>query len=122
MSDSLQPHGWQPTRLLSPWTFLGKSTGVGCHFLLHQKGKYLYVFLKLLIGYCVQVHRSKSLSSAMVPLTISIFSKGSSCRIVHSYTYSQTFSFCYVPSPVQCVKATSTEKMDKNPCLPRAHT
>ena len=30
-SDSLQPHGLQPTRLLHPWDFPGKSTGVGCH-------------------------------------------------------------------------------------------
>jgi len=36
MSDSLQSHGLQPTRLLSPWDFPGKSTGVGCHFLLHR--------------------------------------------------------------------------------------
>ena len=34
MSDSLQPHGLQPTRLLCPWNFPGKNTGVGCHFLL----------------------------------------------------------------------------------------
>ena len=34
MSDSLQPHGLQPTRLLHPWDFPGKSTGVGCHCLL----------------------------------------------------------------------------------------
>ena len=34
MSDSLRPHGLQPTRLLRPWDFPGKSTGVGCHFLL----------------------------------------------------------------------------------------
>ena len=34
MSDSSRPHGLQPTRLLSPWDFLGKSTGVGCHCLL----------------------------------------------------------------------------------------
>ena len=27
-------HGLKPTRLLHPWNFLGKSTGVGCHFLL----------------------------------------------------------------------------------------
>ena len=26
--------GLQPTRLLHPWDFLGKSTGMGCHFLL----------------------------------------------------------------------------------------
>ena len=29
----------KPTRLLYPWNFLGKSTGVGCHFLLHSIGK-----------------------------------------------------------------------------------
>ena len=34
MSDSSQPHGLQPTRLLHPWDFPGKSTGVGCHRLL----------------------------------------------------------------------------------------
>ena len=31
--NSLQLHGWQPTRLLCPWDFPGKKTGVGCHFL-----------------------------------------------------------------------------------------
>ena len=30
----LQSHGLQPARLLSPWDFLSKNTGVGCHFLL----------------------------------------------------------------------------------------
>ena len=30
MSDSSWPHGLQPTRLLHPWDFAGKSTGVGC--------------------------------------------------------------------------------------------
>ena len=29
-----QPHGLQPTGLLRPWDFPGKSTGVGCHCLL----------------------------------------------------------------------------------------
>ena len=33
--DSSRPHGLQPTRLLCPWDFPGKSTGVGCHCLLH---------------------------------------------------------------------------------------
>ena len=36
VSDSLQPHGLQPTRLLRPWDFPGKSTGVGCHRLLQR--------------------------------------------------------------------------------------
>ena len=34
VSDSVWPHGLQPTRLLHPWDFPGKNTGVGCHCLL----------------------------------------------------------------------------------------
>ena len=34
MSHSSRSHGLQPTRLLRPWDFPGKSTGVGCHCLL----------------------------------------------------------------------------------------
>ena len=34
MSCSLQPCGLEPTRLLYPWGFPGKNTGVGCHSLL----------------------------------------------------------------------------------------
>ena len=34
VSDSLRPHGLQPTRPLCPWDSPGKSTGVGCHCLL----------------------------------------------------------------------------------------
>ena len=30
----LQTHGLSPARLLCPWDFSGKNTGVGCHFLL----------------------------------------------------------------------------------------
>ena len=33
-SDSVRPHGLQPTRLLSPWDSPGKNTGVGCQALL----------------------------------------------------------------------------------------
>ena len=32
MSSSLQPCGLQSARLLHPWDFPGKNTGVGCHF------------------------------------------------------------------------------------------
>ena len=35
VSISLLPCGLQPTRLLRLWDFPGKSTGVGCHCLLH---------------------------------------------------------------------------------------
>ena len=34
VSDSVRPHGLQPTRILCPWDSPGKNTGVGCHCLL----------------------------------------------------------------------------------------
>ena len=53
MSDPQQPHGLQPTRLLHPWGFPGKSTGVGCHCLLRIKAekcvKRLLVHFKVII-------------------------------------------------------------------------
>ena len=46
-SDSLQPYGLQPARLLHPWNFLGKNTGVGCQFLfqgiLPTQGSHLWL-------------------------------------------------------------------------------
>ena len=36
MSNSLQPHGLYPARLLCPWDSPGKNTGVDYHFLLQE--------------------------------------------------------------------------------------
>ena len=36
VSDPQRPHGLQPSRLLYPWDFPGKSIGVGCHCLLRD--------------------------------------------------------------------------------------
>ena len=36
LSDSFWPHGERPARLLYPWDFPGKNTGMGCHFLLQE--------------------------------------------------------------------------------------
>ena len=36
VSDSLEPHGLYPARLLCLLDFLVKNTGVGCHFLLQR--------------------------------------------------------------------------------------
>ena len=44
MSDSQLSHGLQPTRLLRPWDFPGKSTGVGCHCLLLQLLSHVQLF------------------------------------------------------------------------------
>ena len=47
VSNSSRPHGLQPTRLLRPWDFPGKSTGVGyivvSHFNLHFLDDTYYV-------------------------------------------------------------------------------
>ena len=40
VSDSVRPHGLQPTSLLCPWDFPGKHTGVGCHCLLRYVCKF----------------------------------------------------------------------------------
>ena len=45
VSDSSGPRGLQPTRLLHPWDFPGKSTGVGCHCLLHMTSQLFFLFL-----------------------------------------------------------------------------
>ena len=36
VSNSLQPHGIEPARLLCPWNSPGKNTRVGCHSLLQK--------------------------------------------------------------------------------------
>ena len=36
MSDSVQSHGLYSARLLCPWDFPGKNTGVSCHSLLQE--------------------------------------------------------------------------------------
>ena len=36
VSNTLQPHGPQPTRLLCPWDFPSKNTGLGFHALLQE--------------------------------------------------------------------------------------
>ena len=49
----LQPHGLQPTRLLCPWDFPGKNTGVGWHFLL--QGIFLTQESNLCLLHCRQI-------------------------------------------------------------------
>ena len=71
MSDSVRPHGLQPTRLLRPWDFPGKSTGVGCHFLL--QGIFLTQGLNPGLLYCRQM--LYRLSHQGSPLTLKVFMK-----------------------------------------------
>ena len=57
-SDSLQPCGLYPTRILCPWDFPGKNTGVGCLFLL--KGIFLDQKSKPGVSCCRQILYSLS--------------------------------------------------------------
>ena len=52
VSDSSRPHGLQPSGLLHPWDFPGKSTGVGCHHLLliHILGRFFSIKEKMVKG------------------------------------------------------------------------
>ena len=48
MSDSQRSHGLQPTWLLRPWDFPGKSTGVGCHLgAIKSLGRYEHFLLQM---------------------------------------------------------------------------
>ena len=62
MLDSVRPCGQQPTRLLCPRTSLGKSTGVGCHFLLPKRS----VVFPILLFSSFSLHWS--LRTAFLPL------------------------------------------------------
>ena len=53
MSDSLQPRGLQPTRLLCPWGSPDNNTGVGCHFL--PQGIFLTQGLNTGLLHCRQI-------------------------------------------------------------------
>ena len=54
VSDSLQPHGLQPARLLCPWDSPGRNPGVGCRVLL--QGIFLTQGLNLGLLYWRRVH------------------------------------------------------------------
>ena len=57
MSDSAT-HGLQPIRLLCPWDFPGKSTGEGCHCLLHWVSLVVWYKYSYLYQYVVYFHVS----------------------------------------------------------------
>ena len=60
ISDSSRLHGLQPTRLLHPWDFLGKSTGVTCHCLLWWEDYSNY------LGQGVEISRNPSTAHFLV--------------------------------------------------------
>ena len=68
VSNPQQPHGLQPSRLLCPWDFPGKSTGVGCHCLLHRRNQILTVISALDIGTAIFTPTFQILTSISIDL------------------------------------------------------
>ena len=58
MSNSVQPHRWQPTRLPHPWDSPGKNTGVGCHFFLQCMKVKLLSHVQLLVTSWTAAHQA----------------------------------------------------------------
>ena len=74
MSNSLRPHGLEPTRLLCPWDFPGKNTGVGCHFLLLTLSFYSNFPLNVqeMISLCIKVNKGeKTCTTLLIPFIFS---------------------------------------------------
>ena len=95
MSDSSQPHGLQPTRLLCPWDFPGKSTGVGCHRLLH-----IPLFIE---GYSIKhLSQTAPFLSLALPSCLSLYAPVLPfIQVVHSVQpeLSETELSCALSSP-----------------------
>ena len=66
MSNSVQPHRQQPTRLRRPWDSPGKNTGVGCHFLVQ----------------CMKVKIESEVAQSQIAIQTLIFASGSHCYLL----------------------------------------
>ena len=79
-SDSSGPHGLQPTRLLGPWGFPGKSTGVGCHFLLPTSSNFYAstkMWCKFISNICVTVKYKTNQTNELKIRKVKLFLKES---------------------------------------------
>ena len=85
MSDSVRSHGLQ--QLLSPWDFPGKSTGVGCHFLL--QGIFLTQGLKPGLLHCRQMLYPLSCQGSLLLNTLLLIlrTRNSGNQIMHEIEY-----------------------------------
>ena len=80
MPDSLRPHGLLPTRLLCPWDFPGKNTGVRCHSLL--QGIFMTQGSNLGLLHCRQILYWLSFQGSPWELFVLIYETTSKVRVV----------------------------------------
>ena len=98
MSDSVQPHGQQPTRLLCPQNSLGKNTGVGCHFLL-QGIKPVGEFIVLNQGWFLHVDKCNGLCKFLMSGEAGRRLQWTLC--VHTIKSQRKLSFSAMPATLQ---------------------
>ena len=94
MSKSWRPHGLQSTRLLYPWDFPGKSTGVGCYCLLHCYHNKFTIKTTQKVGSNLELEEQKNQPLACVPLP------SSSCPQLHATHQGAWHTCVWTPSHV----------------------
>ena len=118
VSDSLQPHGLQPARLLCPWDFPGENTGMDCHPLF--QGIFPTQGLKLFLLHCRQIlyHLSHQGSGASTNTCIHTHSNDTSN---HSTPSTQEL-FLPDPFPDYYMQAGAhISFLSQSPCFPYRH-
>ena len=111
VSNPQRPHGLQPSRLLHPWDFPGKSTGVGCHCLLLRKTSFLQKnicsYIKLFVTTSMKILSTSTLSIELC--VVMIFLVFITCSIIGSNNPTKNkllesqvsfFSFLYPPNHI----------------------
>ena len=80
MSDSLRPRGLWPNRLLCPWDFPSKDTGVGCQFLFQG----IFLTQRLNLHLCVSYIGSGFYTTMplVILLSFRVFAAQNSARFV----------------------------------------
>ena len=107
--DSERPHGLQPTGLLCPWDFPGKSTGVGCHHLLWWRT--VWRFLKKL-----KIELSYDLAILLLGMYLER-TKTNLKRYMHPNAHSSTIIiylvYYYIPRHGSNLMSTTDEWIEK---------
>ena len=95
LSDSERPHGLQPTGLLHPWDFPGKSTGVGCHRLLREWA--LQIGLNTKMGFGEGFWEASGFNWLVVESNLVVVLSKGTCRFYLSRHFYKILHL-YVPS------------------------
>ena len=104
MFDFLQPHRLWPTRLLCPWDFPGKNTGVGCRSLLQgilvtlRRFPYIWLCCSLAaLGIFSLSFTLPCLGPSVFPFSLCFFRFGKLTAIILSNIFSIIFSSSGTP-------------------------